>query len=160
MSVPRRTVPTRRDVALALDLLATDDRCVVGPLPGPAVTLLTRPRTAPRRQSERTDVLTPLLAWLRVLATQVPGLCARRITTTGRPLPGGGWADNPMRGIEDVQVLVPPHGRLWAIECKAAHGRQSDAQTRRQAEVEAAGGVYTLARSVAEAQQTWEGFAR
>lgn len=151
MSLPRRSLPTRAQVAAACALFGGPD--------APAQTVDGRPNRSaprPRQQPEREDVLTPILNWLRVLARQVPGLCFRRITTTGRRLVDGTYIPNPMKGLEDIQVLVPPDGRLWAIETKAATGRQSPEQRDRQAEVEAAGGVYSLPRSLAEAQAIWE----
>jgi len=50
-----------------------------------------------------------------------------------------------------ADVLGVAAGRFVAIELKAARGRQTPEQRAFQARVEAAGGLYILARSVAEA---------
>lgn len=143
-----RRLPTLHEVRTACALYGGADAP-----DAPAV-----PRRAPqtRQQPERDQVLTPVLQWLAVLSRQVPGLTYTRIYTTGRRLADGTWIPNPMKGLEDIQVLVPPHGRLWALECKSADGRQRPGQKERQAAVEAAGGLYSLPRSLADAQAIWQ----
>ena len=56
-------------------------------------------------------------------------------------------------GDEDIETILPPYGRYCAIETKAVDGEQSEEQKGRQAEVEAAGGVYILARSSEELEK-------
>jgi hypothetical protein len=54
-------------------------------------------------------------------------------------------------GMADIIGLLRPSGRFLAIEVKTLTGRQSDQQRAFQRMVEAAGGIYILARSVDEA---------
>ena len=49
------------------------------------------------------------------------------------------------RGIEDISAVI--NGRMVAIELKRGKDRQSKWQRQRQAEVEAAGGVYLIVKS-------------
>jgi hypothetical protein len=53
-------------------------------------------------------------------------------------------------GVADVLAVLPPSGRLLAVECKSLTGRQSPAQLAFQAAVERAGGVYLLMRDLRE----------
>ena len=54
---------------------------------------------------------------------------------------------NGRKGVSDI-IGVLPKGVALFVECKSAKGRQSPEQKQFQAEVEAAGAVYILARSV------------
>ena len=54
-------------------------------------------------------------------------------------------------GWADTQYIY--QGRFYAIELKIGNGPQSDNQKLRQAEIEAAGGVYTICRSVEEVER-------
>lgn len=56
-------------------------------------------------------------------------------------------------GMADIIGLLRPSGRFLAIEVKTPTGRQSEQQRSFQRMVEAAGGLYVLARSVEEAVQ-------
>ena len=58
-------------------------------------------------------------------------------------IPGGAYAK-----IGDPDMVVCYKGRYIAIEAKAGDGVQSKWQKTRQAEIEAAGGLYILPRSV------------
>ena len=51
-------------------------------------------------------------------------------------------------GWPDITVCLPPNGRFLGIEVKSAKGRQSIKQQECQEEIEKAGGLYVLARSV------------
>lgn len=53
-------------------------------------------------------------------------------------------------GTADICGLIAPDGRFLAIECKSATGTQSAEQETFQRVVRAMGGVYILARSVAD----------
>lgn len=53
-------------------------------------------------------------------------------------------------GTADICGLLAPGGRLVMIECKTATGRQRDAQVVMQKVVTAFGGLYVLARSLAD----------
>ncbi len=58
-----------------------------------------------------------------------------------------------LRGVADILAVLPPQGRLLAIEAKAADGRQSKHQKAFQANVEAAGGIYAVVRSDRELER-------
>lgn len=53
-------------------------------------------------------------------------------------------------GTADIVGLIAPEGRMIQIEVKSDTGKQSDDQKRMQRVVSAMGGVYVLARSVAD----------
>lgn len=53
-------------------------------------------------------------------------------------------------GTADIVGLIAPTGQLLMVEVKSETGRQSDDQKRMQRVVTAMGGVYILARSVAD----------
>jgi hypothetical protein len=54
-------------------------------------------------------------------------------------------------GWPDVQFIY--QGRFYGIELKIGDGKQSDYQAQRQAEIERAGGVYVICRSVEEVER-------
>jgi len=62
---------------------------------------------------------------------------------------GGRLVSYGVEGQADIMAIVG--GRFIAIECKSPRGRQSTAQIAWQRAVEAAGGVYVLARTVDDA---------
>jgi hypothetical protein len=79
----------------------------------------------------------------------------RRISTTGIPVavrPGSQhrFRRNPAAGVADIIACLAPGGRLCAIECKSAKGRQSPAQVEYQREIESAGGLYIVARCASD----------
>lgn len=138
---------TRTQVRQVMDLFAPDDRCV------PAVTSDGRPdgpRRAPKRQTERETVVVPILDYL----TSVH-IWRRRVFVGGIPLPSGGYAANPLRGMGDILALLPS-GRAWSIECKAATV-QSPWQINFQRDWTAAGGLYTLAHTVDDVRDALQG---
>ena len=51
-------------------------------------------------------------------------------------------------GVPDIMVIIPPLGRLVAIECKAPKGVQSKPQQGFQRAHEAMGGIYFVIRSL------------
>jgi hypothetical protein len=55
-------------------------------------------------------------------------------------------------GVPDIMVVVPPLGRLVALECKAPKGVQSKPQEGFQRAHEAIGGIYAVVRSLADAE--------
>ena len=55
-------------------------------------------------------------------------------------------------GAPDVLAIVPG-GRLLAVECKSARGRQRPEQRAWQLRCEAVGGVYVVARSVEDVER-------
>lgn len=57
-------------------------------------------------------------------------------------------------GSADLLGILAPEGRLLAIECKSPTGRQSPAQVAFGTMIERFGGVYILARSVADVLET------
>lgn len=65
-------------------------------------------------------------------------------------------------GQGDLSGLILPSGRRLEIECKTVKGKQSEDQRNFQAMIERFGGLYVLARSVADVDQALasEGIAR
>jgi hypothetical protein len=70
---------------------------------------------------------------------------------------GAAMVGNPPRlvrfgvpGTADLCGLIAPSGRLLMVEVKAAKGKQREAQIVMQRVVTAFGGLYVVARSVAE----------
>lgn len=71
------------------------------------------------------------------------------------------------RGVADIIAVLPVPvlqpvdggrrrykiGQILCCECKSANGRQSRAQKQFQAAIEAAGGIYVIARGVADLEQ-------
>jgi hypothetical protein len=55
-------------------------------------------------------------------------------------------------GQADISGILAPNGRRLEIECKTATGRQTEDQKRWQRMIEAHGGLYVLARSVADVE--------
>lgn len=51
-------------------------------------------------------------------------------------------------GSADILGCMPPAGRLLAIECKSAKGKQTAAQEDFEDAITAAGGLYILARTL------------
>jgi hypothetical protein len=82
------------------------------------------------------------------------GGTARRVNVTGIPDGKGGYKKGGMkRGFEDIDAVVPvtlsngeKFGLKVAIEVKIGRDRQSPYQRARQREIEAAGGIYLIAR--------------
>lgn len=58
-------------------------------------------------------------------------------------------------GTADLVGLIAPSGRMVMIECKSATGTQRDEQKVMQAVVERFGGLYLLARGVADVDQAF-----
>jgi hypothetical protein len=56
-------------------------------------------------------------------------------------------------GAADVQGIIRPTGRFLAVECKSATGAQREAQAKWQHMVEEHGGLYVLARSLADVDE-------
>jgi glucose dehydrogenase len=57
-----------------------------------------------------------------------------------------------LTGSGDILGVVAPHGRLLAVEAKTGGGTQSKRQKAFQRAIESVGGVYVVARSVADAR--------
>jgi len=83
------------------------------------------------------------------------GWQAERINVIGRPITarqGGreyitGWAQSHMTvGTADISATIG--GRSVKIEVKIGRDRQSEAQQRYQRSIEAAGGIYYIARNI------------
>jgi len=75
------------------------------------------------------------------------GGVAYRINSTGNYNNGlGKWImSGQKKGLPDVIGIL--HGRFIGIEIKIGSDRQSEDQRKRQTEIEAAGGIYFLAKS-------------
>lgn len=69
--------------------------------------------------------------------------------------PGGTKVHVGILGLPDIIAVVD--GRALGVEVKARHGRQSPAQRKFAERLEAAGGVYVLARSAADVEKILEG---
>jgi|GEM_PF-1742952 len=69
--------------------------------------------------------------------------------------PGGTKVHIGVLGLPDIIAVVA--GRVIGIECKSRHGRQSPAQRRFAERLEAAGGIYLLARSAGDVEKFLEG---
>jgi len=82
---------------------------------------------------------------LLVRLNQIPGVLAYRVNTLVARA-GPRTIRSVRKGHADI--LACARGRFVAIEVKSPTGRQSDAQSRFQSFVEAAGGRYLLARDV------------
>lgn len=147
---PRPTPISRTAAGHAIALFATDETTAARF--APRTTTDGRPdgpRRPPKNQPEREDVVIPILDFLA--ARQI---WRRRVFLGGIPLPNGQYATNPLRGMGDILALLPT-GRAWSIECKA-HTTQSPWQLHFQRDWVAAGGLYTLARSVADVRAVLE----
>lgn len=56
-----------------------------------------------------------------------------------------------LKGSADILAVIPPAGRFAAIECKTGDGKQSAQQAKFEKAVLLRGGLYLVARSVADA---------
>jgi hypothetical protein len=71
---------------------------------------------------------------------------------TGRLKSGQRWVSFGLgAGGADLVGILKPSGRFLAVEVKTPSGRQTPEQVAWQRAVESAGGMYVVARSVAEA---------
>lgn len=69
---------------------------------------------------------------------------------TGAAMVKGRMVRFGVPGTPDVFMVCGPQGRLVGVECKSATGRQSPEQKRFQTAMERRGGLYVLARSLAD----------
>lgn len=69
---------------------------------------------------------------------------------TGAAMVKGRMVRFGVPGCADILGVISPSGRFLAIECKKATGRQSEDQKRFERMVTSMGGLYVLARSVAD----------
>jgi len=60
------------------------------------------------------------------------------------------------KGISDILGIVPPTGRLIAVECKSGKGKLTPEQREFLADVTAAGGLAIVARSVDDVVKAME----
>lgn len=79
-----------------------------------------------------------------------PRLRIARVNT-GAALLRGQFVRFGVPGTADICGVIAPSGRLLMIECKTATGKQRKAQVTMQRVVTAMGGVYVVARSLADA---------
>jgi hypothetical protein len=108
-----------------------------------------RPRRR-RRAKPELAVQKAVLRWLRGCGFLVA------VTDAGGAYKAGAFfGQGPPAGWPDL-TAVSPGGRFVGVECKSKRGRQSDAQKRMQREIENRGGIYVLARSVADVQKALE----
>lgn len=78
-----------------------------------------------------------------------PRLRIARVNTGAARL-GGRVVRFGVPGTADIVGLLAPSGRMVQIECKTATGKQREAQRTMERVVTAMGGLYILARSVAD----------
>lgn len=90
----------------------------------------------------------------RVVLAHLGALAPRAFfwrANTGGAQTSRGYIKFGLPGQADILGLAGPNGRLIAIELKTETGRQSKEQKAFQAQIETAGGLYILARSLGEA---------
>lgn len=86
------------------------------------------------------------------LLNLVPGCFAWRNDTGVRPAwNGGGVRAYGTNGASDVMAVY--HGKFHAVEVKTGAGRQTEDQMLFAREVDRAGGLYGIARSLADAER-------
>lgn len=100
---------------------------------------------------------------------QIHGGQAERINTMGRFIQGatvskGFYGSKQLKGkyipttstkgSSDISATVK--GKSWKIEIKIGNDKQSEAQKKYQSDIEAAGGKYTIVRSLDEFVKEWE----
>src|SRR4051794_4415196 len=111
--------------------------------PGPT----DRPRSRKRRPDTRTsnDLVSACLQFL-----QLSGIRAWRNNTTGVFDPGRKVfrTFTGRKGVSDILGIIPPAGRLLAVECKSGKGKLTAEQRAFLDEIAAAGGVAICARSL------------
>ena len=90
-------------------------------------------------------------AILVYLGTRMDLLTGR--TNTGAALSKSGLVRFGVKGMADIHCVQKPTGRLIAIEVKTATGRQSNDQKKYQRAITSYGGLYVLARSVADVEK-------
>jgi hypothetical protein len=103
-------------------------------------------RPAKRYRAER-DIQKDILAWLKV-----SGMLHTRVNSGGFFGSSGAFVQGAKAGWADIIVVVPPHGRLLGLEVKTEVGVLNDNQKRFKANLEAAGGIFRVVRSKAQAQ--------
>jgi hypothetical protein len=60
----------------------------------------------------------------------------------------GGYVRYGAKGSPDILAVLPPNGRLLGIEVKDVKGKLNDNQLAFKADLERAGGIYLVARSL------------
>ena len=60
-------------------------------------------------------------------------------------------------GVADILAVLPPNGRLLAIEAKVGKNKQTETQKQFQQEIEANGGIYLLVYDVDEVMEFIKG---
>ena len=91
-----------------------------------------------------------ILAEILLTIGSRPDLRVWRNNTGQIPTPDGRMIRFGLPGSADILGVMKPNGRFLAIECKTEIGKQSDLQKAFQAMIESHGGLYILARSVAD----------
>ena len=76
-----------------------------------------------------------------------------QINTMGVPLANGGFRPSPCVGVSDILAVLPPSGRMLAVECKTGTGRLTPAQQKFLSEVERSGGIACVARDVLDVER-------
>lgn len=84
-----------------------------------------------------------------------PRLRIARINTGAAMVKGRLIRFNPP-GTADIVGLIAPSGRMVMVECKSATGKQRKEQETMQRVVTAMGGLYILARSLADVDAAFQ----
>lgn len=92
------------------------------------------------------EIQRAILEWLKW-----KGIFCWRQNQGAIPLPGGGFRRfSGLHGVSDILGVLPPSGRLIAIEVKSPSGRLSTTQKEFQEKVAELGGVACCVSSVEE----------
>ncbi|MES2342293.1 MAG: VRR-NUC domain-containing protein [Pseudomonadota bacterium] len=82
------------------------------------------------------------------------GVLAWRANQIPAPLKGGGFRKFAgLKGVSDILGVLPPGGRLLAVEAKSPTGRLRPAQARFLDAVNARGGLGIVCRSLADLER-------
>ena len=95
-------------------------------------------------------VVQGILQW----AGYKPGLLLWKSRGGTVQLRTGNWVNFGPKGLPDLVGMY--RGRFIGCECKTAKGKQSDVQKEFQEKVEKHGGIYVLARAVADLEAALE----
>lgn len=85
-----------------------------------------------------------------------PRMRIARVNTGAAPMgPNGRLVRFGVPGTGDIVGIIAPTGRMLMIECKSAKGRQRTAQVTMQRVITNFGGVYIVARSLADVDRAF-----
>jgi hypothetical protein len=107
----------------------------------------------PAKYKDKTanDLTNAIIAFLRFNGHQ-----AERISVVSRKVNGKYVFSNMQRGSADIAAVLAPAGLSIKIEVKIKYDKQSEYQKKYQQQVEAAGGLYFIAKSFEEFYHWYE----